>query len=65
MIYQSKSMEIDLIFTDILGLKDLKSVLKSKMLKVGCRLRVVDSFGTEAPYNDEAWVNKSPTNKKK
>lgn len=55
--------DFDLIFTDISGLRMIKHHLKSHK-RYACRLRVLDSFGTEAPYNDRTWVMKSQRNKK-
>ena len=38
--------------------------LLNPLYRYACRLRVLDSFGTEAPYNDRTWVMKSQRNKK-
>ncbi|XP_032902328.1 coiled-coil domain-containing protein 126 [Amblyraja radiata] len=42
---------LDLIYIDIVGLKQLKSVLGSSFTHYSCLLRVLDSFGTEPEFN--------------
>ena len=56
---------VDLVFTDILGVKDLKTVLKADFRPFyACKLRVLDSFGTQAEFNNEKWVQKSKDHQK-
>ena len=56
---------VDLVFTDILGVKDLKAVMKADFrTSYACKLRILDSFGTQAEFNHEKWVLKSKENKK-
>uniref|UniRef100_A0A147AI28 alpha-1,6-mannosyl-glycoprotein 6-beta-N-acetylglucosaminyltransferase n=1 Tax=Fundulus heteroclitus TaxID=8078 RepID=A0A147AI28_FUNHE len=51
-------VEPDLIYTDIIGLRQIQSVLKASWIKYKCRIRVLDSFGTEPDFNHAAWAKK-------
>ncbi|KAK5890700.1 hypothetical protein CesoFtcFv8_014194 [Champsocephalus esox] len=48
----------DLIYTDIIGLRQIKSVLKGPWFKYRCIIRVLDTFGTEPDFNHISWANK-------
>ncbi|KAL3056647.1 hypothetical protein OYC64_019179 [Pagothenia borchgrevinki] len=48
----------NLIYTDIIGLRQIKSVLKGSWLKYRCIIRVLDTFGTEPDFNHISWANK-------
>lgn len=52
------SNELDLIYTDIAGLKQIKKVVKGGYGQVRCKLRIVDSFGTEPAYNHEGYAKR-------
>uniref|UniRef100_A0AC34R8H9 Alpha-1,6-mannosyl-glycoprotein 6-beta-N-acetylglucosaminyltransferase n=2 Tax=Panagrolaimus sp. JU765 TaxID=591449 RepID=A0AC34R8H9_9BILA len=43
---------IDLIFTDIMGLRKMKKNMKNFFTSNKCRIRLLDSFGTHAEFND-------------
>lgn len=43
---------LDLIFTDIIGLRKMKRNLKNFYVSNKCRIRLLDSFGTHAEFND-------------
>ncbi|XP_071328726.1 alpha-1,6-mannosylglycoprotein 6-beta-N-acetylglucosaminyltransferase A-like [Trachinotus anak] len=49
-------VEIDLIYTDIVGLKQFQKVLQTSWIKYKCIIRVLDSFGTEPDFNHAVWV---------
>ncbi|XP_033965448.2 alpha-1,6-mannosylglycoprotein 6-beta-N-acetylglucosaminyltransferase A-like [Pseudochaenichthys georgianus] len=49
---------LDLIYTDIIGLRQIKSVLKGPWFKYRCIIRVLDTFGTEPDFNHISWANK-------
>ncbi|XP_013880322.1 alpha-1,6-mannosylglycoprotein 6-beta-N-acetylglucosaminyltransferase A [Austrofundulus limnaeus] len=49
-------VEPDLIYTDIIGFRQIQSVLKSFWTKYKCVIRVLDSFGTEPDFNHELWA---------
>ncbi|KAF3842902.1 hypothetical protein F7725_001751 [Dissostichus mawsoni] len=48
----------NLIYTDIIGLRQIKSVLKGSWFKYRCIIRVLDTFGTEPDFNHISWANK-------
>ncbi|CAD5123239.1 DgyrCDS11597 [Dimorphilus gyrociliatus] len=50
------SNEAEIIYTDIAGLKQLKKIIKGGYGQVRCKLRIVDSFGTEPAYNHEGYA---------
>lgn len=53
----SNNIPFDIVYTDITGYKDLVQVIKgNKFDPIRCRLRVVDSFGTEAAFNDRDYA---------
>ncbi|XP_068428895.1 alpha-1,6-mannosylglycoprotein 6-beta-N-acetylglucosaminyltransferase A-like [Clinocottus analis] len=52
----TSEVEANLIYTDIVGLKQIKEVLKASWIKYRCRFRVLDSFGTEPAFNHEPWA---------
>ncbi|KRY55304.1 Alpha-1,6-mannosylglycoprotein 6-beta-N-acetylglucosaminyltransferase A, partial [Trichinella britovi] len=43
--------EPDLIFTDIIGINQIRCISANFYSKYTCRLRVLDSFGTQAQFN--------------
>ncbi|XP_051873036.1 alpha-1,6-mannosylglycoprotein 6-beta-N-acetylglucosaminyltransferase A-like isoform X2 [Pristis pectinata] len=49
---------LDLIYVDIVGLKQLNSVLGASFTHYRCLLRVLDSFGTEPEFNHAEYVKK-------
>uniref|UniRef100_A0A667ZAZ1 alpha-1,6-mannosyl-glycoprotein 6-beta-N-acetylglucosaminyltransferase n=1 Tax=Myripristis murdjan TaxID=586833 RepID=A0A667ZAZ1_9TELE len=49
---------INLIYTDIVGLHQIKALLGRSWTKYRCKIRVLDSFGTEPDFNHEAWAQK-------
>ncbi|XP_059199284.1 alpha-1,6-mannosylglycoprotein 6-beta-N-acetylglucosaminyltransferase A-like [Centropristis striata] len=51
-------VEANLIYTDIVGLKQIQQVLNKSWIKYRCMIRVVDTFGTEPDFNHLAWANK-------
>ncbi|KAL6101237.1 uncharacterized protein ACO6RY_08203 [Pungitius sinensis] len=51
-------MEASLIYTDIIGLKQIQEVLNVSWIKYRCKLRVLDTFGTEPDFNHITWVQK-------
>ena len=48
-------MILDVIFTDIIGLRKMKQRLKSFYLANKCRIRLLDSFGTHAEFNHPSY----------
>jgi len=48
----SSGESLDLIFTDIMGLRKIKIKLKNFFLANKCRIRLLDSFGTHAEFNN-------------
>eukprot|EP00794_Sanderia_malayensis_P019254 gene19254-21182_t len=59
------SQIFDLIFTDILGVFDIRIQLigSSNSARLQCKLRVLDSFGTEAEFNYDRYDKKIPGGK--
>lgn len=51
-------VEPNLIYTDIIGLRQIQSVLKTSWVKYKCMIRVLDSFGTEPDFNHAEWAKK-------
>ncbi|XP_029385713.1 alpha-1,6-mannosylglycoprotein 6-beta-N-acetylglucosaminyltransferase A-like isoform X2 [Echeneis naucrates] len=51
-------VEIDLIYTDIIGFKQFEKVHNHSVIKYRCIFRVLDSFGTEPDFNHAVWVQK-------
>ncbi|XP_072880712.1 alpha-1,6-mannosylglycoprotein 6-beta-N-acetylglucosaminyltransferase A-like isoform X2 [Hemitrygon akajei] len=49
---------LDLIYIDIVGLKQLNSVLGTSFTHYCCLLRVLDSFGTEPEFNHAEYAKK-------
>ncbi|XP_028249403.1 alpha-1,6-mannosylglycoprotein 6-beta-N-acetylglucosaminyltransferase A-like [Parambassis ranga] len=49
------NMNIDLIYTDIIGLKQIQKELQDSWNNYKCLIRVLDSFGTEPDFNHEEW----------
>jgi alpha-1,3(6)-mannosylglycoprotein beta-1,6-N-acetyl-glucosaminyltransferase len=43
--------EFDIVFIDIVGLRQLKKAVGGKFDQLKCRFRVLDSFGTEPEFN--------------
>ncbi|XP_069389486.1 alpha-1,6-mannosylglycoprotein 6-beta-N-acetylglucosaminyltransferase A-like isoform X2 [Paralichthys olivaceus] len=54
---QSK-ITAELIYTDIIGLKQFQNVLQKSWIKYKCMIRVLDSFGTEPDFNHAVWAQK-------
>uniref|UniRef100_A0A7N6FCH8 alpha-1,6-mannosyl-glycoprotein 6-beta-N-acetylglucosaminyltransferase n=1 Tax=Anabas testudineus TaxID=64144 RepID=A0A7N6FCH8_ANATE len=52
------AVEANLIYTDIIGLRQIQSVLQTSWIKYKCMIRVLDSFGTEPDFNHAAWAQK-------
>ncbi|GAA6225283.1 alpha-1,6-mannosylglycoprotein 6-beta-N-acetylglucosaminyltransferase A-like [Lates japonicus] len=50
-------VEADLIYTDIIGLRQFQTVVQTSWIKYRCMIRVLDSFGTEPDFNHAAWAN--------
>ncbi|KAK5861397.1 hypothetical protein PBY51_022797 [Eleginops maclovinus] len=48
----------NLIYTDIIGLKQIKNILNGSWFKYRCIIRVLDTFGTEPDFNHVAWASK-------
>ncbi|XP_076602989.1 alpha-1,6-mannosylglycoprotein 6-beta-N-acetylglucosaminyltransferase A-like isoform X1 [Chaetodon auriga] len=53
-----KLVEPNLIYTDIIGLKQIEKTLGKSWTKYKCMMRVLDSFGTEPDFNHPDWVRK-------
>ncbi|XP_056245621.1 alpha-1,6-mannosylglycoprotein 6-beta-N-acetylglucosaminyltransferase A-like [Seriola aureovittata] len=51
-------VEVNLIYTDIIGLKQFQNVLKTSWIKYKCMIRVLDTFGTEPDFNHAVWAQK-------
>ncbi|XP_058479414.1 alpha-1,6-mannosylglycoprotein 6-beta-N-acetylglucosaminyltransferase A-like isoform X2 [Solea solea] len=49
------AVEANLIYTDIKGLRQFKGILKHSWTIYKCRIRVLDSFGTEPDFNHADW----------
>ncbi|KAK2839551.1 hypothetical protein Q5P01_013291 [Channa striata] len=49
-------VEANLIYTDIIGLKQIQTVLQTSWIKYKCVIRVLDSFGTEPDFNHATWA---------
>ncbi|XP_041039038.1 alpha-1,6-mannosylglycoprotein 6-beta-N-acetylglucosaminyltransferase A-like isoform X7 [Carcharodon carcharias] len=49
---------LDLIYIDIVGLKQLQTVLGASFTHYRCLLRVLDSFGTEPEFNHAEYAKK-------
>ncbi|XP_042350899.1 alpha-1,6-mannosylglycoprotein 6-beta-N-acetylglucosaminyltransferase A-like [Plectropomus leopardus] len=54
---QSK-VEVDLIYTDIIGLRQIQAILNASWIKYRCKIRVLDTFGTEPDFNHIGWAKK-------
>ncbi|XP_061907761.1 alpha-1,6-mannosylglycoprotein 6-beta-N-acetylglucosaminyltransferase B-like [Entelurus aequoreus] len=52
----SGPLPFDLIYTDYHGLKQMKQHLGLSLKKHKCRIRVIDTFGTEPAYNHEEYA---------
>ncbi|XP_047456144.1 alpha-1,6-mannosylglycoprotein 6-beta-N-acetylglucosaminyltransferase A-like isoform X1 [Mugil cephalus] len=50
--------EINLIYTDIIGVRQIQKALQTSWPKYKCRIRVLDSFGTEPDFNHADWAKK-------
>ncbi|CAJ1078832.1 alpha-1%2C6-mannosylglycoprotein 6-beta-N-acetylglucosaminyltransferase A-like [Xyrichtys novacula] len=51
-------VEADLIYTDIIGLRQIQTILKESWPNYQCLVRVLDSFGTEPDFNHAVWAQK-------
>ncbi|KAK0425031.1 hypothetical protein QR680_008994 [Steinernema hermaphroditum] len=49
---------VDLIFTDIMGLRMMRRKVKKVYSSISCRVRVLDSFGTHAEFNSNEYFLK-------
>ncbi|XP_051792199.1 LOW QUALITY PROTEIN: alpha-1,6-mannosylglycoprotein 6-beta-N-acetylglucosaminyltransferase B [Erpetoichthys calabaricus] len=49
-------LPFDLIYTDYLGLQQMKQNMGLSLKKHRCRIRVIDTFGTEPAYNHEEYA---------
>ncbi|TKR93664.1 hypothetical protein L596_008077 [Steinernema carpocapsae] len=49
---------IDVIFTDIMGLRMMRRKMKGHYANLSCRVRVLDSFGTHAEFNSNDYFKK-------
>ncbi|GAB1609940.1 alpha-1,6-mannosylglycoprotein 6-beta-N-acetylglucosaminyltransferase A-like isoform X1 [Argonauta hians] len=54
-----KDLPVDMIYTDLVGLRQFKKHVKGGYSKFSCLLRIVDSFGTEPAYNARAFSRKN------
>ncbi|XP_053309926.1 alpha-1,6-mannosylglycoprotein 6-beta-N-acetylglucosaminyltransferase B [Spea bombifrons] len=52
----TEPLPFDLIYTDYHGMQQMKQHMGLSFRKYRCRLRVVDTFGTEPPYNHEEYA---------
>ncbi|XP_028398468.1 alpha-1,6-mannosylglycoprotein 6-beta-N-acetylglucosaminyltransferase A-like [Dendronephthya gigantea] len=52
--------KFDIIFTDIVGVGLIKNLTRPLFSKYKCRLRVVDSFGTDAEFNHRGYRKHIP-----
>ncbi|XP_074514289.1 alpha-1,6-mannosylglycoprotein 6-beta-N-acetylglucosaminyltransferase A-like [Sebastes fasciatus] len=52
------NVEADLIYTDIIGLKQIQTALGASWIEYRCKIRVLDTFGTEPDFNHVAWAKK-------
>ncbi|XP_068602656.1 alpha-1,6-mannosylglycoprotein 6-beta-N-acetylglucosaminyltransferase A-like [Brachionichthys hirsutus] len=52
------SVELSLIYTDIIGLRLIKPLLGTSWIRYQCMMRVLDCFGTEPDFNHAAWARK-------
>ncbi|KAM6979069.1 alpha-1,6-mannosylglycoprotein 6-beta-N-acetylglucosaminyltransferase A-like isoform 1-T2 [Tautogolabrus adspersus] len=51
-------IEVNLIYTDIIGFKQIQKALSGSWSQYKCMFRVLDSFGTEPDFNHAAWAQK-------
>ncbi|KAK3083190.1 hypothetical protein FSP39_016376 [Pinctada imbricata] len=51
-----KELPVQIIYTDIVGLRQFKKHVKGGYGKFSCLLRIVDSFGTEPAYNHRPYA---------
>ncbi|XP_039673109.1 alpha-1,6-mannosylglycoprotein 6-beta-N-acetylglucosaminyltransferase A-like [Perca fluviatilis] len=49
-------VEANLIYTDIIGLRQIQAILQASWIKYRCRIRVLDTFGTEPDFNHVDWA---------
>ncbi|VDO92002.1 unnamed protein product [Heligmosomoides polygyrus] len=52
----SRRRQVDLVITDIIGLRSFKA-RKDFLLRNRCRIRLVDSFGTQTEFNYRSYFN--------
>ncbi|KAM4032111.1 alpha-1,6-mannosylglycoprotein 6-beta-N-acetylglucosaminyltransferase B [Anomaloglossus baeobatrachus] len=52
----TEPLSFDLIYTDYHGMQQMKQYMGLSFRKYRCRLRVVDTFGTEPAYNHEEYA---------
>jgi alpha-1,3(6)-mannosylglycoprotein beta-1,6-N-acetyl-glucosaminyltransferase len=43
--------EFDIVFIDIVGLRQVRRIVRDKFDEMKCRFRVLDCFGTEPEFN--------------
>ncbi|GMR52948.1 hypothetical protein PMAYCL1PPCAC_23143, partial [Pristionchus mayeri] len=53
--------QIDLIFTDIMGLRVMQKKRRAFVVTNKCKLRLLDSFGTQAEFNSREYFNAHKT----
>ncbi|XP_041481614.1 alpha-1,6-mannosylglycoprotein 6-beta-N-acetylglucosaminyltransferase A-like isoform X2 [Lytechinus variegatus] len=53
--------QYDLVYIDIVGMKQLKKTIGAQWQQFSCILRVIDSFGTEPAYNVDTYIKKAGT----
>ncbi|XP_078119403.1 alpha-1,6-mannosylglycoprotein 6-beta-N-acetylglucosaminyltransferase A-like [Sander vitreus] len=51
-----KKVEANLIYTDVIGLRQIQAILQASWIKYRCRIRVLDTFGTEPDFNHVDWA---------
>ncbi|XP_029650594.1 alpha-1,6-mannosylglycoprotein 6-beta-N-acetylglucosaminyltransferase A-like isoform X2 [Octopus sinensis] len=54
-----KDLPVDMIYTDLVGLRQFKKHVKGGYGKFSCLLRIVDSFGTEPAYNHRDFARRN------
>ncbi|XP_047193426.1 alpha-1,6-mannosylglycoprotein 6-beta-N-acetylglucosaminyltransferase A isoform X2 [Scophthalmus maximus] len=52
-------VEANLIYTDIIGLKQFQHAFPATWMKYKCVIRVLDSFGTEPDFNHAVWAREN------
>uniref|UniRef100_A0A3B4ZEN9 alpha-1,6-mannosyl-glycoprotein 6-beta-N-acetylglucosaminyltransferase n=1 Tax=Stegastes partitus TaxID=144197 RepID=A0A3B4ZEN9_9TELE len=55
---KNSKVEPNLIYTDIVGFRQIQNVRGSPWVKYKCMFRILDVFGTEPDFNHPNWVRK-------